>query len=58
MAENYYWWTWKKYYTSAQLKKIQKQMKKSYKKAEQIKKVSDEVHENEKMQAEELLDDL
>lgn len=58
MSENYFGWSGKKYYTSAQLRKIQKQMKKSYKKAEKIKKESDQFHENEKKEAEKLLDNL
>ena len=58
MWEIYSWWTGKKYYTSAQIRKIQKKMKKSYKKAEKIQKKMDIIKKKEEQEAEQLLDQI
>jgi len=58
MSEIFVWWDYKKKYTSAKIRKIQKQMKKSYKKADIIKKEYEQIHKKEKEEAEKLLDDL
>ena len=58
MSELYSWWNWKKYYTSAQIRKMQKQMKKSYKKADDIRKKMEKIQEQELKEAEKLLDNI
>lgn len=58
MSELYSWWTWKRYYTSAQIRKMQKKMKKSYKKAEEIKIKIDEISKQDEQEAEDLLKKL
>ena len=58
MWEIYWWWTWKKIITSSQIKKMQKKMKKSYKKADMIRNKMEEVALKEKQEAEKLLEDL
>jgi len=58
MWELYSWWTWKKYYTSAQIRQMQKQMKKSYKKAEKIREKMEEKVKKEQEEAERLLDNI
>lgn len=58
MSEIFTWWNYKKKYTSAQIRKMQKQMKKSYKKAGRIKKESEKKHKKEIEEAEKLLDNL
>ena len=58
MSEFYSWWTWKKYYTSAQIRKIQKQLKKSYKKADLIKEKAEEIAEKEKKDADNFLEEI
>jgi len=58
MSELYFWWTWKKYYTSAQIRKMQKQMKKSYKKAKEIEIKINEISKQDKQEAEDLLKKL
>lgn len=58
MNEIYTWWDNKKKYTSSQIRQMQKKIKKSYKKAELLKKKWDFVQEKEKKEAEELLKDL
>jgi len=58
MSEQYFWWNTQKFFTSAQIRKIQKQMKKSYKKAGKIQKVAEKKHKKEEQEAENLLKDL
>ncbi len=58
MSELYSWWTWKKYYTSAQIRKMQKQMKKSYKKAKKIQKEMEKKTQIDIQEAEKLLEDI
>jgi len=50
-----YWW---KRLTSNQIRKIQKKMKKSYKKADKLKKQLEIIDEKEKEQADKFLDDM
>ena len=58
MSELYVGWNWKKYYTSAQIRKMQKQMKKSYKKAEKIQVKMEEKHKKDIAEAEDLLEKI
>jgi len=58
MSEIFAWWNHKKKYTSAQIRKIQKQLKKSYKKADVIKEKYEQIHKKEEEEAEKLLNDL
>ena len=58
MWELYSGWSGKRYYTSAQIRKMQKQMKKSYKKAEKIKIKMEEKHRKEIAEAEDLLNQI
>ena len=58
MWELYSGWSWKRYYTSAQIRKMKKQMKKSYKKAEEIKIKMEEKAKIEQEEAEKLLDNI
>jgi len=58
MSEFYSWWNWKKYYTSAQLRKMKKQMKKSYKKAKKIQKIMEKKALNDIEEAEKLLENI
>ena len=58
MWEIYSWWNWKKYYTSAQLRKIKKKMQKSYKKAEKIAKKIDKITEKDIKEADEMLNNI
>lgn len=58
MSEIFSWWNWTKFMTSAQIRKMQKKMKKSYKKADNIRKQMEEIAKNEESEAEDLLKDL
>jgi len=58
MWEIYSWWSGTKFMTSAQIRKIQKQMKKSYKKADKIRKQMEEIAKKEEQEAENILKDL
>ena len=58
MSEFYSWWWGKRFYTSSQIRKMQKQMKKSYKKADKIKKIMEKKHEKEVVEAEKLLEEI
>ena len=57
MSEFYLGWSWKKYYTSAQIRKLQKQLKKSYKKADLIKEEAEKIAEKEKKEADDFLEE-
>lgn len=50
-------YSWKKL-TSNQIKKLQKKLKKSYKKADNLKKKNNEIFEKEIQEAEKFLDDM
>ncbi len=58
MSEIFSWGNWTKFMTSAQIRKLKKKMKKSYKKADNIRKKMEEVAIQEKIEAENLLKDL
>jgi len=58
MTEIFIWWNHKKNYTFAQIKKLKKQIKKSYKKAEAIKIKYEKIHKEEEEAAEKLFDNL
>jgi len=58
MSEIFSWWNWGKFMTSAQIRKIQKKMKKSYKKADKIRKEMEVIAIKEEQEAEDLLKDL
>jgi uncharacterized coiled-coil DUF342 family protein len=50
-------YSWKRL-TSNQIKKLQKKLKKSYKKADNLKKKNNEIFEKEIQEAEKFLDDM
>jgi len=58
MSEIFSWWNWSRFMTSAQIRKVQKRMKKSYKKADKIRKKMEEVAIKEEQEAENLLKNL
>ncbi len=58
MSEIFSWTNWNKFMTSAQIRKMQKQMKKSYKKADKIRETMEEIAKKEEIEAEKLLEDL
>jgi len=55
MSEIYVWWNNQFFMTSSQIKKLQKKMKKSYKKASLIKEKMEKYHDEEIKEAEKLL---
>ena len=55
MWEIYWWSNWKKYIPKSKLKKIKKQMQKSYQKWDILKKENNKIMKKEKIEADEFL---